>query len=259
MAHGRTPFSHLRNIHQKLLAITNPNKPIDFPPLRNRQLQDVLERCLRRTPEERPTIPELLAHPLLRPPEPDAPRAPPADMISQLLAQLAAAGGAGGAGESALSSEARLAEALTHFMSVAPGGALDTQALLDELARRSGSAPPPPAPPALAPPPLAPPPAAPPPRAPPRAPPPAAPRAPPLGVPLERARSAPAFMHELIKQASNRSLQPIDSSFPRAPHSSSTTPGTPATGLAGSWQQQMIDRRKYMAPENDDTGEHTFS
>ena len=75
----------------------------------------------------------------------------------------------------------------------------------------------------------------------------------------ERARSAPAFMHELIKQASNRSLQPIDASLPRAPHSSSTTPGTPATGLAGSWQQQMIDRRKYMAPENDDTGEHTFS
>ena len=94
MAHGRTPFSHLRNIHQKLLAITNPNKPIDFPPLRNRQLQDVLERCLRRTPEERPTIPQLLAHPLLRPPEPDAPRAPPP----------AAAARVSGAGESDLSS-----------------------------------------------------------------------------------------------------------------------------------------------------------
>jgi serine/threonine protein kinase len=259
MAHGRTPFSHLRNIHQKLLAITNPNKPIDFPPLRNRQLQDVLERCLRRAPEERPTIPELLAHPLLRPPEPEAPRAPPPDMIGQLLGQLAAAGGAAGAGESALSSEARLAEALTHFMSVAPGGALDTQALLAELARRSGSAPPPPAPPPLAPPPLAPPPLAPPPLAPPPlAPPSAAPRAPPAGVPLERARSAPAFMHELIKQAS--ALQPVDSSLTRAPPSSSSaTPAAPADGLAGSWQQQMIDRRKYMAPENDDTGEHTFS
>ena len=230
MAHGRTPFSHLRNIHQKLLAITNPNKPIDFPPLRNRQLQDVLERCLRRTPEERPTIPELLAHPLLRPPEPDAPRAPPADMISQLLAQLAAAGGAGGAGESALSSEARLAEAF------------DTQVLRNELARRSGSAPPRPAPPHA-------PPHAPPPHAPPHA----APRARPSGVPLERARSAPAFMHELVKQASNRSLRPVDSSEMNA-RPSSATPAAPKDGPAASWQQQMIDRRKYMTPDHDDTG-----
>ena len=254
MAHGRTPFSHLRNIHQKLLAITNPNKPIDFPPLRNRQLQDVLERCLRRTPEERPTIPELLAHPLLRPPEPDAPRAPPPDMIGQLLGQLAAAGGASGAGASALSSEARLAEALTHFMSVAPGGALDTQALLAELARRTGSAPPLPAPPPLAPPPLAPPPLAPPPLTPPSA----MPCAPPPGLPLERARSAPAFMHELTKKAS--ALKPVDSNLSRAPSSSSSAKAAaPADGLAGSWQQQMINRRKFMAPENDDTAGDTFS
>ena len=52
-----------------------------------------------------------------------------------------------------------------------------------------------------------------------------------------------------------RDLKPVDSNLTRAPSSSSSAKvAAPANGLAGSWQQQMIIRRKYMAPENDDTG-----
>ena len=65
MAYGKTPFAHLRTIYQKLQAIPDPKKPISFPSLRNPHLLDVLKRCLQRNPSLRPTISELLKHPLL--------------------------------------------------------------------------------------------------------------------------------------------------------------------------------------------------
>eukprot|EP00050_Salpingoeca_kvevrii_P001629 m.175160 g.175160 ORF g.175160 m.175160 type:complete len:1055 (-) comp10420_c0_seq19:47-3211(-) len=66
MVYGRTPFHHLQP-YQKLLAITNPQHEIEFKPLRNKALLDVLKRCLTRDPKQRPTIEELLAHPFLNP------------------------------------------------------------------------------------------------------------------------------------------------------------------------------------------------
>jgi serine/threonine-protein kinase TTK/MPS1 len=52
---------------QKLQSIINPNHPIEFPAVENPFLLDVMRSCLRRDPKKRPTIPELLEHPFLRP------------------------------------------------------------------------------------------------------------------------------------------------------------------------------------------------
>ena len=48
-------------------AITSPSHKIAFPALRNASLLNTLQRCLDRNPTTRVTIPELLAHPFLRP------------------------------------------------------------------------------------------------------------------------------------------------------------------------------------------------
>ena len=66
MAYGHTPFSHIKGQIQKLFAITNEKHVVDFPPASNPQLLEVMKSCLRRNPAERPSIPELLQHPLLR-------------------------------------------------------------------------------------------------------------------------------------------------------------------------------------------------
>ena len=94
MVHGATPFSHLRNIIKKMQAITNENVPINFPPLRNPHLQDVLQRCLQRKAELRPKIPELLQHPLLRKAEQ---KVEPAlglsvEQLAQLIQEMSAGG-----------------------------------------------------------------------------------------------------------------------------------------------------------------------
>ena len=91
MVHGQTPFKHLKTIHQKLLAIPNPNHKISFPPLRNVHLQDVLQRCLQRDPSSRPTIPELMRHALLRPEAASA----GLEQLPQVIQQVAAAAQSG--------------------------------------------------------------------------------------------------------------------------------------------------------------------
>ena len=55
MVHGHTPFSHIRNLIQKMQAITNTSQPINFPPLRNQHLQQVCapSRCRRPTSRRR--------------------------------------------------------------------------------------------------------------------------------------------------------------------------------------------------------------
>jgi serine/threonine-protein kinase TTK/MPS1 len=66
MAYGHTPFAQLPFI-QKMHAITDTHHSIHFPPLRNRALLDVIQRCLDRDPKRRITMPELLGHAFLRP------------------------------------------------------------------------------------------------------------------------------------------------------------------------------------------------
>lgn len=66
MAYGHTPFAQLPFI-QKMHAITDTHHSIHFPPLRNRALLDVIQRCLDRDPKTRITMPELLGHAFLRP------------------------------------------------------------------------------------------------------------------------------------------------------------------------------------------------
>ena len=66
MAFGRTPFAHLPFI-QKMHAITNDRHQIEFPPMRNAALLNVIQRCLDRNPRTRITMEELLNHPFLAP------------------------------------------------------------------------------------------------------------------------------------------------------------------------------------------------
>jgi serine/threonine-protein kinase TTK/MPS1 len=65
MVHGAAPFAKITNMYQKLQAIADPNHAISFPPVRNPHLQEILLMCLQRDASNRPSIPELLAHPFL--------------------------------------------------------------------------------------------------------------------------------------------------------------------------------------------------
>ncbi|XP_077526109.1 uncharacterized protein LOC144137947 isoform X2 [Haemaphysalis longicornis] len=65
LAYGKTPFQHISSLPEKMLAITSHKHVIDFPPLPNPHLRDVLMLCLQRDAKQRPTISELLEHPYL--------------------------------------------------------------------------------------------------------------------------------------------------------------------------------------------------
>jgi serine/threonine protein kinase len=101
--------SHLPFI-QKMHAIIDPTHAIEYPPLANVALLDVMQRCLTRDPRHRATMAELLAHPFLRPEQAALPgravRPPPTsgsvelsrEQLQRLLLKVsAAAQGAGGA------------------------------------------------------------------------------------------------------------------------------------------------------------------
>lgn len=66
MVYGKTPFAHLPFI-QKMHAIIDDKHAISFPPISNPDLLDVIQRCLKRHPKSRITMPELLEHPFLHP------------------------------------------------------------------------------------------------------------------------------------------------------------------------------------------------
>lgn len=66
MVYGETPFQRLTLI-QKLREIPNPNYTIEFKPLANKALLQVMKACLERDSRRRPTINELLAHKFLHP------------------------------------------------------------------------------------------------------------------------------------------------------------------------------------------------
>ncbi|XP_074613016.1 dual specificity protein kinase TTK-like isoform X1 [Acropora palmata] len=65
MVYGRSPFQHINNHFMKLQCIMDPSHQIDFPPINDVHLLDVIKGCLRRNPKERLTIPDLLDHPFL--------------------------------------------------------------------------------------------------------------------------------------------------------------------------------------------------
>lgn len=65
LAYGKTPFQHIASMPEKMVAITSHKHVIDYPPLPNPQLRDVLMLCLQRDAKQRPTISELLEHPYL--------------------------------------------------------------------------------------------------------------------------------------------------------------------------------------------------
>ncbi|XP_044277574.1 dual specificity protein kinase TTK [Varanus komodoensis] len=66
MTYGRTPFQHITNQITKLHAIIDPNYEIAFPDIAEKDLQDVLKRCLVRNPKQRISVSELLVHPYVQ-------------------------------------------------------------------------------------------------------------------------------------------------------------------------------------------------
>uniref|UniRef100_A0A3Q0QXE4 Dual specificity protein kinase TTK n=1 Tax=Amphilophus citrinellus TaxID=61819 RepID=A0A3Q0QXE4_AMPCI len=66
MTYGKTPFQSITNQISKLHAIIDPSHKIEFPDISEKDLLDVLKRCLVRNPRDRISIPELLEHPYLQ-------------------------------------------------------------------------------------------------------------------------------------------------------------------------------------------------
>ncbi|XP_016375077.1 dual specificity protein kinase Ttk-like isoform X2 [Sinocyclocheilus rhinocerous] len=89
MTYGKTPFQNITNQISKIHAIIDPTHEIDFPDIPEKDLLDVLKRCLVRNPRERISIAELLDHPYLQlqpAPEPEA----CAGDLKRILNELAA-------------------------------------------------------------------------------------------------------------------------------------------------------------------------
>ncbi|NP_001082090.1 TTK protein kinase S homeolog [Xenopus laevis] len=66
MTYGKTPFQHITNQIAKLHSILDPGYEIEFPNIPEKDLQDVLRKCLVRNPKERISIAELLVHPYVQ-------------------------------------------------------------------------------------------------------------------------------------------------------------------------------------------------
>lgn len=67
MVYGKTPFAHITALHAKIQEVANPNHKINFIPVSNPHLLDIMRKCLAYRREERLRIPELLNHPFLQP------------------------------------------------------------------------------------------------------------------------------------------------------------------------------------------------
>ncbi|XP_041872911.1 dual specificity protein kinase TTK isoform X1 [Corvus kubaryi] len=66
MTYGRTPFQHITSHINKMHAIVDPSYEIGFPDIAEKDLHDVLKRCLIRNPKERISVSELLVHPYVQ-------------------------------------------------------------------------------------------------------------------------------------------------------------------------------------------------
>ncbi|XP_077383063.1 dual specificity protein kinase Ttk isoform X2 [Festucalex cinctus] len=66
MTYRKTPFQSITNQITKLHAIIDPAHKIQFPDIPEKDLMDVLKRCLVRNPKKRISIAELLEHPYLQ-------------------------------------------------------------------------------------------------------------------------------------------------------------------------------------------------
>uniref|UniRef100_A0A8C6XHC0 Dual specificity protein kinase TTK n=1 Tax=Naja naja TaxID=35670 RepID=A0A8C6XHC0_NAJNA len=63
MTYGKTPFQNITNNITKIHAIIDPNYEIMFPDIAEKDLLDVLKKCLIRNPKQRISTSELLIHP----------------------------------------------------------------------------------------------------------------------------------------------------------------------------------------------------
>ncbi|XP_076827708.1 dual specificity protein kinase Ttk [Brachyhypopomus gauderio] len=91
MTYGKTPFQNITNQITKLHAIIDPSHEIDFPNIAEKDLLDVLKRCLVRNPKERISIAELLEHPYLQlQPQPTPEPEPCNSDLRRILNELAA-------------------------------------------------------------------------------------------------------------------------------------------------------------------------
>ncbi|KHN77955.1 Dual specificity protein kinase Ttk [Toxocara canis] len=64
MVYGRTPYQHFTSIVQKINAIVN--KPVEFDPIDDLELLDVMKKCLTKDPIKRASVEELQRHPYLK-------------------------------------------------------------------------------------------------------------------------------------------------------------------------------------------------
>ncbi|XP_061574200.1 dual specificity protein kinase Ttk [Cololabis saira] len=92
MTYGKTPFQTITNQIAKLHAIIDTSHRIEFPDIAERDLLDVLKRCLVRNPRERISIAELLEHPYLqlKPQTSPEPENPSNSDLRRILTDLAA-------------------------------------------------------------------------------------------------------------------------------------------------------------------------
>lgn len=93
MTYGKTPFQSITNQITKLHAIIDPSHHIEFPDIPEKDLLDVLKRCLVRNPRERISIPELLEHSYLQlqpQPTPESATPPDNNDLRRILNDLAA-------------------------------------------------------------------------------------------------------------------------------------------------------------------------
>ncbi|PWA32380.1 hypothetical protein CCH79_00012037 [Gambusia affinis] len=92
MTYGKTPFQSITNQIAKLQAIIDPSHKIEFPDIAEKDLLDVLKRCLVRNPRERISIAELLEHQYLqlKPQSSAEPERPSDNDLKRILTDLAA-------------------------------------------------------------------------------------------------------------------------------------------------------------------------
>lgn len=67
MVYGRHPFERCKGHQYKLIQLITEDTPIEYPPLDDPYVLDIMQRCLRYNPAERPTTLELLQHPYVNP------------------------------------------------------------------------------------------------------------------------------------------------------------------------------------------------